>query len=99
MKLSYLVNFIEEISVAIDTGKYNDIPVEVIAEQVEHLEVIPFLRKRLGTDFLFRPPEGIEEDLHRELLDIQNVITHPKNNGLCHLIILTADIILQRYKD
>ncbi len=103
MKLLWVTWFIQNINMAIDTGKYQDIPIEEVENHIEEGDLLSWLRVRLNGDVdLSVPTNEDERDLVAKLQELLESYRSQerrkfgiKNSGLC-LLVAWSNHVVQR---
>jgi hypothetical protein len=104
MKLHTLTYIILEVNAALDTGKYDDLPMQEVSDHIEAGDVIAWLRRRVPEADLSLLTEQDAQEYRAGLADIQGGYGGSErrkwgveNRGLCLMIAWTNELIQQRH--
>lgn len=104
MKLHSLTYIILETNAAIDTGKYDDVPVREVTKHIESGDVVAWLKTRVPEMDLSLLRDQDEREYAVGLSDIYGGYAGQErrkwgieNRGLCLLIAWTNELIQQRF--
>jgi hypothetical protein len=103
MELTTLTYIIFEINAALDSGGYDDLPVQEVGQHIEAGDVVPWLKGRLLDADLSLLTEQSANEYQACLADIYGAYAGNErrkwgveNRGLCLLIAWTAELIQRR---
>ncbi len=105
MKLSYLVYVIQKLSMALDSGQYQDVSVAEAREHIEAGDLVAWLDQRVPAARLDGLCEAHLAELQAGLAFMQAEYGGMErkwgviNSGLCLLIAWTGEIIKERTRD
>jgi hypothetical protein len=106
MKLNKLTYMILELNAALDTGKYDDIPMREASQHIEAGDVIPWLRSRASDMDLTPLTDQDAAEYHSALADIHGGYAGNERRkwgverrALCLLIAWTNEIVQQKRWD
>jgi hypothetical protein len=94
---------IQELNAAIDTAKYQGIPIDEVKGHIERGDLAQWLIKRVGDDIHLDLDEAARSDWNEKLESIRVAYAGNErrkwgveNSGLCLLIAWTTEILQQR---
>lgn len=100
MKLHTLTYIIFEINAALDSGGYDDVPMQEVGQHIEAGDILPWLKGRVPEADLSLLTEQYADEYQAGLADIYGAYAgnarHKwgvENRGLCLLIAWTAELI------
>ena len=100
MKLNTLTYIIREVNAALDSGGYDDLPMQEVSQHIEAGDVVPWLKGRVLEADLSLLTEQIANEYQAGLADIYGGYAGNErrkwgveNRGLCLLIAWTAELI------
>lgn len=103
MTLTNLTYIILELNAALDTGKYDDIPMSEATQHIESGDVIPWLKRKVPEIDLSLLPEEATNEYHAALADIyggyggrERRKWGVERRALCLLLAWTNELIQQR---
>ena len=101
-----LIAFGQVSNAALDTGKYDDIPIEEISAQIEAGDLIAWLRRRIPEVYLSLLTEQDESEYQAGLADMHGGYGGRErrkwgveNRGLCLIVAWTNELIQRRLWD
>lgn len=100
MKLKTLTYIILEINAALDSGGYDDLPMQEVSQHIEAGDVVPWLKVRIPkADLSLLTEQNVHEyqaglaDIHGGYAGNERRKWGVANRGLCLLIAWTAELI------
>ena len=106
MKLTFLTYIISELNAALDTGKYDDLPMREASQHIEAGDVIPWLQDSVPDADLSLLTAETANEYHLALADIYGAYAGKESRkwgverrALCLLIAWTNELVQRRHRE